>query len=104
LQIRLGIVIEQAKRIVERTVGRRGQVEYASAHDPVRLFSVPGFEETVVRFTTDVPYLANWGKPLLLGPGSILDAHTDHERVSKRELEDAVHLYVKLATELSNHA
>ena len=104
LQIRLGIVIEQAKRIVERAVGRRGQIEYASAHDPVRLFSVPGFEETVVRFTTDVPYLSNWGKPLLLGPGSILDAHTDHERVSKRSLEDAVHLYVKLATELSNHA
>lgn len=101
LQIRLGIVIEQAKRIVERAVGGRGAIEYASAHNPVRLFSVPGFEETVVRFTTDVPYLSNWGKPLLLGPGSILDAHTDHERVSKRELEQAVDLYVKLAGELS---
>ena len=101
LQIRLGIVIEQAKRIVERAVGGRGEIEYASAHNPVRLFSVPGFEETVVRFTTDVPYLSNWGKPLLLGPGSILDAHTDHERVSKRELEQAVDLYVKLAGELS---
>jgi acetylornithine deacetylase len=101
LQIRLGIDIEQAKRIVERAVGGRGDVEYASAHNPVRLFSVPGFEETVVRFTTDVPYLSNWGKPLLLGPGSILDAHTDHERVSKRELEQAVDIYVKLASELS---
>ncbi len=103
LQIRLGIDIEQVKRIVERAVGGRGEIEYASAHNPVRLFSVPGFDETVVRFTTDVPYLSNWGKPLLLGPGSILDAHTDHERISKRELEDAVDLYVKFATELSNH-
>jgi acetylornithine deacetylase len=101
LQIRLGIDIEQAKRIVERAVGGRGDVEYASAHTPVRLSSVPGFEEPVVRFTTDVPYLSNWGKPLLLGPGSILDAHTDHERVSKRELEQAVDIYVKLASELS---
>ena len=101
LQIRLGIDIEQVKRIVERAVGGRGEIEYASAHNPVRLFSVPGFEETVVRFTTDVPYLSNWGKPLLLGPGSILDAHTDHERVSKRELEHAVDLYVKLVGELS---
>lgn len=97
LQIRLGIDIEQVKRIVERAVSGRGEVEYASAHNPVRLFSVPGFEETVVRFTTDIPYLSNWGKPLLLGPGSILDAHTDHERISKRELEQAVDLYVKLA-------
>ena len=102
LQIRLGIDIEQIKRIVERTVSGRGEVEYASAHDPVRLFSVPGFEETVVRFTTDVPYLSNWGKPLLLGPGSILDAHTEHERVSKRELERAVELYVGLANKLKS--
>ena len=103
LQIRLGIDIEQVKRIVERAVGGRGGIQYASAHNPVRLFSIPGFEETVVRFTTDVPYLSNWGKPLLLGPGSILDAHTDHERVSKRELDRAVELYVKLATDLRKH-
>lgn len=101
LQIRLGIDIEHVKRIVEGAVGARGKVEYASAHNPVRLFSVAGFEETVVRFTTDVPYLSNWGKPLLLGPGSILDAHTDHERVSKQELERSVDLYVELANRLN---
>jgi acetylornithine deacetylase len=102
LQIRLGIDIEQVKRIVERAVDGRGRIEYASAHDPVRLFSILGFEETVVRFTTDIPYLSNWGKPLLLGPGSILDAHTDHERVAKDELERSVDLYVKLAIRLQS--
>jgi acetylornithine deacetylase len=102
LQIRLGIDIEQIKRIVERAVGGRGDVEYASAHNPVQLFSLPGFEETVVRFTTDIPYLSNWGKPLLLGPGSILDAHTDHERIAKSELKQAVDLYTELATRLQS--
>jgi len=97
LQIRLGIDIEHVERLLETAVAGRGRLEYASAHNPVRLFSVPGFDECVVRFTTDVPYLSNWGKPLLLGPGSILDAHTDHERISKRELEAAVDLYMKLA-------
>ena len=97
LQIRLGIDIEHVKRLLENAVAGRGSLEYASAHNPVRLFSVPDFDECVVRFTTDVPYLSNWGKPLLLGPGSILDAHTDHERISKRELEAAVGLYMKLA-------
>jgi acetylornithine deacetylase len=100
LQIRLGIDIEHVKRIVEEAVGDRGTVEYASAHNPVRLTSVPGVDGTVVRFTTDIPYLSNWGKPLLIGPGSILDAHTDHERVSKAELERAVELYVELANKL----
>ncbi|HEU0252965.1 MAG TPA: M20/M25/M40 family metallo-hydrolase [Pyrinomonadaceae bacterium] len=100
LQIRLGIDIEQVKRLLEKAVTSRGQVEYLSAHHPVRLFSVPGFDECVVRFTTDVPYLSRWGKPLLLGPGSILVAHTDHERIAKSELESAVDLYVELAKKL----
>ena len=100
LQIRLGIDIEHVKRVLEDAVGGRGQLEYASAHNPVRLFAVPGFEQCVVRFTTDVPYLSNWGQPLLIGPGSILDAHTDHERISKRELDKAVELYVDLAKQL----
>ena len=100
LQIRLGIDIEHVKRVLEDAVRERGQLEYASAHNPVRLFAVPGFEQCVVRFTTDVPYLSNWGKPLLIGPGSILDAHTDHERISKHELGQAVQLYVALAKSL----
>jgi len=36
----------------------------------------------------------------LLGPGSILVAHTDHEKVSKRELLAAVDLYVNLVKSL----
>ena len=101
LQIRLGIDIEHVTRVLAELAAGRGHLEYASAHNPVRLFSVAGFEQSVVRFTTDVPYLSNWGKPLLLGPGSIFDAHTDHERISKRELEEAVELYVTLAKKLN---
>src|SRR5687768_3994219 len=100
LQIRLATDIERLKEVVEGAVAGRAHIEYASAHDPVRLFSVPGFDDCVVRFTTDVPYLSNWGKALLLGPGSILDAHTDHERIAKHELERAVDLYVALANKL----
>lgn len=100
LQIRLGIDIEQIKGLLEAAVAGRGKLEYQTAHNPVRLFTVPGFDECVVRFTTDVPYLSKWGKPLLIGPGSIFVAHTDHERISKRELESAVDLYVKLVHRL----
>ena len=97
LQFRLGIDIEHVKQVLEDAAGGRGRIDYATAHAPLRLHSVPGFEQCVVRFTTDIPYLSNWGQALLLGPGSILDAHTDHERISKRELLDAVNLYVNLA-------
>ena len=101
LQIRLGIDIEHVKTVLEAAVAGRGRLEYATAHDPVRLHSVAGFEQCVVRFTTDIPYLSNWGKALLIGPGSILDAHTDNERIAKRELEQAVELYISLAKKLN---
>lgn len=102
LQIRLATDIERVRPLIEQAVAGRARVEYASAHDPVRLFAVAGFDSCVVRFTTDVPYLSNWGRPLLLGPGSILDAHTEHERIAKSELERAIEIYVALATQLNS--
>jgi acetylornithine deacetylase len=44
--------------------------------------------------------LSNWGEPLLLGPGSILIAHTPNEKLAKKELLEAVQLYVKVAKQL----
>jgi len=100
LQIRLVTPSDAVKRILEETLAGRARVEYLSAAEPVRMHAVEGFESEVVRFTTDIPYLSNWGAPLLVGPGSILDAHTDGERVSKRELEEAVEIYARLVKSL----
>lgn len=66
----------------------------------VRLGSLPGFETTVVKFTTDVPRLGAWGEPYLLGPGSIHLAHTPEERVAKRELQRAAELYREMVVRL----
>ncbi len=96
LHLRLVSPTEPVKALLENAVAGRAEIEYLSAHEPVHLFTVPGFDECVVRFTTDIPYLSRWGKPLLLGPGSILNAHTEHEFVSKKELAAAVELYVSL--------
>lgn len=66
----------------------------------MRLRTVPGFATTTVKFTTDIPRLTAWGEPLLLGPGSIHDAHTAGERVAKRQLLEAVDLYAELVRRL----
>jgi acetylornithine deacetylase len=100
LQIRLVTESACVKAELERAVAGRVEVEYLSIAEPVRLFAPAGFTSEVVRFTTDIPYLSNWGTPLLLGPGSILDAHTDGERIGKDELTAAVELYARLATRL----
>ncbi len=68
----------------------RGELEVLSYSLPVRMLAVDGLKQKVVRFTTDIPHLPNWGQPLLLGPGSILVAHTKDEFVLKKDLETAV--------------
>ena len=67
---------------------------------PVVLETVPDFTTGVFPFTTDIPFLSAWGKPLLLGPGSVLVAHTDEEHVRIAEMVDSVDHYVTLARRL----
>lgn len=100
LQIRLVTPAAQVKALLETAVGGRAQLDYLSVAEPMSMLAVPGFAQCAVRFTTDIPHLTNWGAPLLLGPGSILDAHTEHERISKRELSEAVNLYAHLVRTL----
>ncbi len=100
LQFRL---VNEATRVqteLARIVNGRAEVETLSVAAPMHLHAVAGIAQSVVRFTTDIPYLSNWGTPLLLGPGSILAAHTAHERIAKRELEQSVDLYVRLVRAL----
>lgn len=66
----------------------------------VRLKAVEGMPTMVAKFATDIPELSNWGAPLLLGPGSIHVAHMPGEKLAKRELFEAVELYIKLAKQL----
>jgi acetylornithine deacetylase len=66
----------------------------------VKMHTVSGFESAVFPYTTDIPLLTRWGRPLLIGPGSIHVAHTDEEHVAVDELQEAVHLYVSLAQRL----
>jgi len=67
----------------------------------VRLGSLPGFETTVVAYTTDIPaFGGQWGQPFLIGPGSIHVAHSGEERVPKAQLVEAVELYARMVRQL----
>lgn len=100
LAIRLTTKREPIQMALESIIRGRAELEVLSCSEPVKMLPVDGFKQKVVRFTTDIPYLTNWGEPLLLGPGSILVAHTKDEFVPKRDLERAVTLYVDLVTRL----
>ena len=80
----------------------RGRCEFEFVRDTpaLEMEKLDGFETDVVAFTTDLPNLTRWGRPVLLGPGSITVAHTDHECVRKADLVRAVDLYWRLVREL----
>ena len=68
----------------------------------VRLGSLDGFPTTVVAFTSDIPaFESAWGRPFLIGPGSIHVAHTTEERIGKAQLLEAIGIYRHMVERLS---
>ena len=100
IQIRLAVASAEVVTMLEEAIAGRASIDYMSNHDPLRLLTVDGFDTMLARFTTDIPYLSNWGRAILIGPGSILDAHTAGEKVRKSDLLRAVDLYADLVKRL----
>ena len=91
---------DPVRQVLAAAVAGRVDVQEILELPAVRLHTVPGFDTEVFAYFSDVPFLTNWGTPLLLGPGTIHVAHTDHEHVAIADLERAVDLYAALATRL----
>jgi acetylornithine deacetylase len=91
---------EELRRKISELLGGRCELEFVRDTPPLRMEKLDGYATDVVAFTTDLPWLTRWGRPVLLGPGSITVAHTEHECVGKAELVRAVELYSRLVREL----
>jgi acetylornithine deacetylase len=91
---------EEVRAAIEAAIEGLATVDFTLEIPFVRMRKIDGLETMVAAFTTDIPALTNWGEPLLLGPGSIHVAHTPHEKLSKRELFEAIELYTTVALRL----
>jgi acetylornithine deacetylase len=92
---------EPIRAALRAAVDGRVEIEEALHTPAVHLQAVSGFETTVVAYTTDVPNFGGaWGKPLLIGPGTIHVAHTTEERIPKKELFAAIGIYAQLVQRL----
>jgi acetylornithine deacetylase len=86
-------------------VGYRAELKEVLTLPAMHFASLDGLPTSVVAFTTDIPVLSPaWGEPFLFGPGSIHVAHTTREKISKRELLDAVDTYAKMTRMLLGRA
>ena len=90
------------RQALQEIVKKYAELQEVLTVPAVRLGSIPGFETTVVSFTTDIPALGkNWGVPYLLGPGSINVAHTLEEHIPKKQQLEAVQLYKQMVHHLA---
>jgi acetylornithine deacetylase len=91
---------DDLRRQILATAGDRVNVTFPLEIPFRRLRTVDGLPTMIAAFTTDVPFLENWGEPVLIGPGSIHVAHTEGEYVEKRQMADAIDLYCTIARRL----
>lgn len=87
-------------RELEAVIAGRAQCQILKTTEPQEMYAPPGLPSKVVGFGTDIPALRELGVPLLLGPGSVFEAHTAGEKISKQELREAVSLYKDLVRRL----
>ncbi|PYQ62159.1 MAG: peptidase dimerization protein [Acidobacteria bacterium] len=96
---------EVVRAKLERLVSRfGGRITMTRGNAPQFMVVPQGAPSTIVAFNTDVAYLGNLGKPLLFGPGSILDAHGANEFVLKRDLIAAIDTYCDTVTGLCQNS
>ncbi len=88
---------EELRRQIVATAGDAVKVAFPLEIPFLRLRTVDGLPTMTAAFTTDVPFLTDWGEPLLIGPGSIHVAHTEGEYIDKQQLAEAIDLYCTIA-------
>lgn len=97
VSLRSGQASDQIIDRIMSLVGQKVKIEVLGRAEAQVLFTLPGFEQVVLPYGTDIPYLQSFGKKLLLGPGSAVVAHTEKEKVEKQQLFEAVKIYKKMA-------
>ena len=91
---------EATEERVRACLGEHVTLEEAFGYAPVEFYVPEGETPMAVAFGTDAPHMRDWGTPLLYGAGSILDAHTDGEKVGRQQLVDCVLRHERTVQEL----
>lgn len=101
VMIRLVADDEPLKRAIHHAAAGRAEAREVLSIPALRLRGIGDLPTTVVSFTTDIPAFGGaWGEPFLIGPGSIHVAHTLEEKISKRQLFEAVRIYRQMVETL----
>src|SRR5271166_2416808 len=91
---------KELRRQIASAAGDKAEPNFILEIPYMEFTTVPGIETMIAAFTTDIPALTAWGRPLLIGPGSIHVAHTEGEYIEKSDLLEAIEIYARIASQL----
>jgi len=95
-----GLIMNALDSVIARAKDLGGNLEIdwtSEGYAPVDInCDIERFDTMTVNYGTDVPLLAGDHKRYLYGPGNIFVAHSDHEALNKKDLEQAVLDYRRL--------
>jgi acetylornithine deacetylase len=100
VMLRLVSDVAPVKAQLEEWARGWAELEFGSTIPAQKFHTLPGFRVEAVAYTSDIPLLTRWGKPLLFGPGSIHVAHTPEEYVDVNELRASVAAYQQMVRAL----
>ncbi|MGD2089453.1 MAG: M20/M25/M40 family metallo-hydrolase [Candidatus Aminicenantes bacterium] len=100
LMFRVVTSTNDIKEQLREVVSVRGELDFYFACEPIITHVLDGFPTMIAAYRTDIPFLTNWGTPLLLGPGNILDAHSPGEKIAKAQILEAVDHYADIIRRL----
>ncbi|KAJ4309108.1 hypothetical protein N0V94_009076 [Neodidymelliopsis sp. IMI 364377] len=100
-----GLILNALKDVKARAQKQGGDLHFqwsGNGYGPVDInCDIDGFEKLTVNYGTDVPNLEGDHRRFLYGPGNIFVAHSDHEALKRKELEQAVLDYRRLIIQAS---
>lgn len=100
-----GLILNALKDVKARAQKQGGDLQFqwsGNGYGPVDInCDIDGFEKLTVNYGTDVPNLEGDYRRYLYGPGNIFVAHSDHEALKRKDLEQAVLDYRRLIIQAS---
>lgn len=81
---------EKVKAWMQRKNSSHLQVTLRGGDEPREYYVPEGFKGKVAAFGSDAPHLQGFEQKIICGPGSILDAHTDKEKVLLKDIDIAI--------------
>ncbi len=83
-------------KLLPNKLNKSDQLHLYPMSIPLKLKTFSELPTKTASFTSDASYFTKIPNKILFGPGSILDAHTLNEKITKLELETGINYLIKL--------